>query len=363
MALTVTVQSLLAEVVRRNASDVHFAVGVPPTIRLDGQLRQITNLPSLDSNDIDYLLNELLTQRQRQLFTENRELDFSFSFRIEGSQAARFRGNGYFELGRPALALRLIPDKVRSISQLLLPKPLIDVCHARRGLFLVTGPTGHGKSTTMAALIQEINLTRSCHIVTIEDPVEYLFHSERSIISQREVGSDTATFSEALRRVLRQDPDVIMIGEMRDLETISAAITAAETGHLVFATLHTADAAQSVDRIIDVFPPEQQRQIRLQVSSVLIGICSQQLLAVSGGGRIVATELLLSSNAVRNCIREGKLGQIKSAMQTGSDLNMHTMEQDLARLVRQGVLTYDTAAAYAYDLKDLERLVFDAPSP
>ncbi|QTX31264.1 type IV pilus twitching motility protein PilT [Aminithiophilus ramosus] len=359
MALTVTVQALLAEVVRRNASDVHFAVGVAPALRIDGQLRQIANLPPLEPGDVDKVLDELLSYNQRQQFREKKEIDFSFSFRGESGLSGRFRGNGYFELGRPALALRLIPDKVRSISQLLLPKTLMNVCQARRGLFLVTGPTGHGKSTTMAALIQEINLTRSCHVVTIEDPVEYLFRSERAIVSQREVGSDTGSFTEALRRVLRQDPDVILIGEMRDLETIGAALTAAETGHLVFATLHTADAPQSVDRIIDVFPSEQQRQIRLQVSSVLIGICSQQLIAVSGGGRIVATELLLANNAIRNCIREGKLGQIKSAMQTGGEAGMHTMEQDLARYVKQGVLSYDDAASYAYDLKDLERLVFE----
>ena len=359
MALPVTVQALLAEVIRRNASDVHLAVGIAPTLRVDGSLRPIASLAPLELSDVEVILEELLSSSQRQQFQEKKEIDFSFSFRSDSGQSGRFRGNGYFELGRPSLALRLIPDKVRSIGQLLLPKQLESVCQARRGLFLVTGPTGHGKSTTMAALIQEINLTRSCHIVTIEDPVEYLFRSERSIVSQREVGSDTESFTEALRRVLRQDPDVILIGEMRDLETISAALTAAETGHLVFATLHTSDAPQSVDRIIDVFPSEQQRQIRLQVSSVLIGICSQQLIAVSGGGRIVATELLLTNNAIRNCIREGKLGQIKSAMQTGSASGMHTMEQDLARYVKQGVLSYEDASSYAYDLKDLERLVFE----
>lgn len=360
MAVTVSVHALLAEVIRRNASDVHLAVDLVPTLRVDGHLRPVANLPPLKVDDMDAILAELLSAKQRQQYFEKREIDFSFSFKggADGF-SGRFRANGYYELGRPSLALRLIPDKIRSLGQLMLPESLQTVCQARRGLFLVTGPTGHGKSTTLASLIQEINQTRSCHIVTIEDPVEYLFRSERAMISQREVGSDTVSFNEALRRVLRQDPDVIMIGEMRDLETIGAAITAAETGHLVLATLHTSDAAQSVDRIIDVFPSQQQRQVRLQFSNVLIGICSQQLIAVVGGGRIVATELLLASNAIRNCIREGKLGQIRSFMQTGSESGMHTMEQDLARLVKKGTLPYDEAVSYAYDPKDLERLVFE----
>jgi twitching motility protein PilT len=226
-----------------------------------------------------------------------------------------------------------------------------------RGLFLVTGPTGSGKSTTLAAIIQQINMTRFCHIITIEDPIEYLYISERSIIHQREIGSDTKSFSEALKRALRQDPDVILIGEMRDLETVSAAVTAAETGHLVFGTLHTPDAAQTIDRMIDVFPPHQQDQVRIQIANILVGVCSQQLLPLPGGGRMVATELLLANPAVRNCIREAKTSQIKGIMQTGAAMGMHTMDQDLAHLVSEGYIARSDAFTYSYDTKELERLL------
>jgi twitching motility protein PilT len=259
-------------------------------------------------------------------------------------------------MGALAMALRMISATIMLPREQHLPLALEDVCRERRGLFLVTGPTGHGKSTTLAAMIQQINTTRSEHIVTIEDPIEYLFNSEASMIHQREVGSDTNSFTESLRRVLRQDPDVIMIGEMRDLETISAAITAAETGHLVFATLHTPDAAQSIDRIVDVFTASQQNQVRLQLSNILIGICSQQLIPRMGGGRVVATELLLANPAIRNCIREGKTSQIKTTMQTSRDSGMHTMDQDLVRLVREGKLEYGNAQRFAYDIKEFESL-------
>ncbi len=358
MALSIGMKDLLRDGIRKKASDIHISVGDPPVMRLDGNLTRISNAGIVDRSDVESMIGELLSESQIRTFEDNREIDFSFSFQHQ-EENSRFRGNCFFELGQPAIALRMIPSHIRTLDQLLLPSSLSDICDQKRGLFLVTGPTGHGKSTTLAACLQHINLTRKEHIITIEDPIEYIYRSENSIVHQREVGTDTSSFSEALKRALRQDPDVILIGEMRDLETIGAAITAAETGHLVFATLHTRDASQSIDRIIDVFPPHQQQQIRLQLASSLVGICSQQLIPMPGGGRTVATELLRVNPAVRNCIREGKTSQIKTVMQTGSDVGMHTMEQDLARLVLQGMLTFDQASIYAYDRKDFERLVFE----
>lgn len=359
METRISMRSLLAEAVKLNASDIHINADVSPAFRIDGDLNYVRNVSPLNSASVRKLAEEILLPEQLEELDRERELDFSFSFSELGYDA-RFRGNCFMERGRLCIALRLIPFRVRSLDQLMLPSKLKEVAHMERGLFLVTGPTGHGKSTTLAAIISEINRTRRCHIVTIEDPIEYLFENAQSIISQREVGSDTKSFTEALKRVLRQDPDVIMIGEMRDLETIAAAITAAETGHLVLATLHTPDAAQTIDRIVDVFPAHQQQQIRLQVSNILIGICSQQLLPVTKGGRIVATELLWATPAVRNCIREAKVGQMRTAMQTGKTAGMHTMDQDLARLVKEGIISFDMARSYAFDVKDFERLVFVA---
>jgi len=355
----VSMQALLAEVVKRNSSDLHLSVGMPPSMRIDGDLYSVGNIPPLNTDDMKSLISSVLSKKQVEEFFEKKELDFSFTFNSAEGESARFRGNCFFQVGTMGAALRMIPNRVRSTRQLLLPTYLDEIAAKRRGLFLVTGPTGHGKSTTLAAIIQQINLSRRCHIVTIEDPIEYMFTSERSIIHQREVGHDTYSFKEALKRVLRQDPDVIMIGEMRDLETISAAITAAETGHLVLATLHTQDAAQTIDRIIDVFPPHQQGQIRQQLSNILIAICSQQLLPLPGGGRVVGTELLVATPAARNCIREGKTGQLKSILQTGSELSMHSMDQDLAKLVKENKIPYDLANEYSYDPKDLQRLVFE----
>jgi twitching motility protein PilT len=350
---------ILAEAVRMKATDIHLGVGLPPAVRIDGDLVYLASFPELTNDDLRALAGEVLMRRQLEELEENREIDFSFTFTGESGESSRFRGNCYFERGNMCLALRTIPTKIRTIDELKLPKQIVEVTRKYRGLFLVTGPTGSGKSTTLAALIQEINRTRPCHIVTIEDPIEYLYTSDVAVIHQREVGSDTKSFAEALKRVLRQDPDVILIGEMRDLETISAAITAAETGHLVFATLHTQSAPQTVDRIIDVFPPHQQQQIRQQLSTVLIGVCTQQLVPVPGGGRVVATELLFATPAVRNLIREAKVSQMVSIMQTGSAAGMHTMDQDLARLVRDGIIPYEIAKARCHDPKDLERLVFE----
>lgn len=353
---TLSLNRLLGSVIQLNASDLHIGVGLNPSLRIDGSLRPVTTVPKLTESNVESLVREVLSPDQWAKLHLNRELDFSFSVKTGSGKSARFRGNCYFTMGALAMALRMINATILLPKELHLPRALEEVCQQRRGLFLVTGPTGHGKSTSLASMIQQINMTRSEHIVTIEDPIEYLFNSESSIIHQREVGSDTNSFSESLKRVLRQDPDVIMIGEMRDLETIGAAITAAETGHLVFATLHTPDAAQSIDRIVDAFPASQQNQVRLQLSNILIGICSQQLIPMTGGGRVVATELLLANPAIRNCIREGKTGQIKTTMQTSKDSGMHSMDQDLVRLVREGKLEYGNAQRFAYNIKEFESL-------
>ena len=356
--MTINIHHLMADVLKQGASDLHLGVGHQPCFRVDGELHPLEGSQPLTEQDVERAISEVLLPEQLSVYKENLEYDFSFTYSDPSGEEARFRGNCFFESGNMTLALRLIPMRIRTIEELGRPRVLHDVAGHRRGLFLVTGPTGHGKTTTLASLIDEINGSRRDHIVTIEDPVEYIYRSSKAIIHQRQIGTDTKSFAEALRRVLRQDPDVILIGEMRDLETVSSAITAAETGHLVFATLHTQDAAQSIDRIIDVFPPHQQQQIRIQLSSVLLGICSQQLIPRPGGGRIVGTEILLANPAVRNCIREGKTNQIKTLIQTGSSSGMHTMEQCLADKVNEGILPMDTAMSYAYDPKDLQRILF-----
>jgi len=354
-----SIVTLLEETLRADASDLHVGVGIPPALRKDGELEYLTSYPAFEAEDIWSMVRELLSEERVKQAREHFEVDFSFEMSFGEGRVSRFRGNCFIERGNPSMALRVIPKNIRSLEDLHLPKSLQGVADQLRGLFLVTGPTGSGKSTTLAAIIRRVNMNRRCHIITIEDPIEYLHASERSVIHQREVGTDTTSFAEALKRALRQDPDVILVGEMRDLETIGAAVTAAETGHLVFATLHTPDAPQSIDRIIDVFPPHQQQQVRMQLSHILIGICSQQLVPLPSGGRICATELLYATPGVRNCIREGKVGQVKSIMQTSAAAGMHTMDQDLARCVREGVFPYEHAQKYAYDRKDLERLVFE----
>ena len=349
------IQVLIAETLKRKGSDLHLSVNIPAAIRLDGQLEFIGE-PVTHAEHWE-MLSAILSPTQLESLQKDKELDFSFTFHASDELNSRFRGNCAFERGNLCTALRVITSNIRTIKQLMLTPAVEDIANRIRGLFLVTGPTGSGKSTTLAAIIQQINMTRNCHIITIEDPIEYLYYSERSIIHQREIGSDTRSFSEALRRALRQDPDVILIGEMRDLETVSAAVTAAETGHLVFGTLHTPDAAQTIDRIIDVFPPYQQQQVRMQVANILVGVCSQQLLPLPRGGRMVATELLIANPAIRNTVREAKTSQIKGLMQTGSTQGMHTMDQDLARLVMEGYIARADAFTYSYDPKELERLL------
>ena len=326
---------VLLEVLERDASDLHLTVGSPPIIRINGQLERL-DYPRLSANDTRELIYSILSQDQRQRLENEWEIDFSYS--VPGR--ARFRVNAYFQRNSLGAAFRLIPINIKKLEDLGLPPALHDLTRKPRGFCIVTGPTGSGKSTTLAAMIDEINETRDEHIMTIEDPIEFLHRHKKCMVNQREVGADTKSFNRALKSVLRQDPDIILVGEMRDTETMATALTAAETGHLVFATLHTQDAPQTIDRIIDVFPPHQQEQIRVQLSTTLMGVCTQQLLPTRDGrGRCVACELLIPTPAVRNLIREGKTHQIYSTMQTGTAFGMQTMDAALADLVRRGIIT------------------------
>ncbi len=347
------IEVLLEEVVKRRASDLHLQVGLPPMLRLDGELVPFAGYDPLDEAAVEALVFAILDQDQRQILTKDKEFDFSFAFGTLG----RFRVNAFHERGNVAAALRLIPNEIKSISELGLPNVVLDFANFPRGLVLVTGPTGSGKSTTLAALVDKVNTERSQHIITIEDPIEFTHKSKKSVVVQREVHYDTYSFSAALRSSLRQDPDVVLIGEMRDLETISAAITIAETGHLVFATLHTNSAAQSIDRMVDVFPPHQQPQIRAQLSNILMAVVSQRLVPSIGGGRVAAAEIMVANPAVRNIIREGKSHQLDAIIQTGADQGMQTMDRTLVNLVQAGTVTYDSAREFAVDLTEFERLM------
>ena len=348
----VRIESLLEECVRTKASDLHLQVGLPPILRIDGALRPIPGYQSLDEAAVERLVFSSFVEEQKDILLKDKEFDYSFSF----GDLGRFRVNAFHERGNLAGAFRLIPNEIRSIQDLGMPNVITTFADFPRGLVLVTGPTGSGKSTTLAGLVDKINRERSTHIITIEDPIEYIHHSIRSVVVQREVHYDTYSFSAALRSALREDPDVVLIGEMRDLETIQAAITIAETGHLVFATLHTNSASQSIDRMIDVFPPHQQPQIRSQLSNILMAICAQRLIPAIGGGRVVAAEVLVANSAVRSVIREGKTHQLDTIIQTGADQGMQTMDRTLVKLIQQGVITYDNAREYAVNLDEFERL-------
>ena len=345
------IETLLEECVRRNASDLHIQFGLPPILRIDGALAAINGQPVLNEEMLKQLIFATLDESQRNIFIKDKEFDYSFSF----GDIARFRVNAFHERGKMAAAFRLIPNQIKSISDLGMPAIIENFANYPRGLVLVTGPTGSGKSTTLAALIDKINREKSRHIITIEDPIEFTHHSRRSVIVQREVHYDTFSFAAALRSVLREDPDVVLIGEMRDLETIQAAITIAETGPLVFATLHTNSAAQSIDRIIDVFPAHQQPQIRSQLANMLMAICSQRLVPAVAGGRVCAAEIMVANAAVRALIREGKTFQLDTAIQTGAAEGMQTMDRTLAKLVQTGVVNYETALDYAVDINELKR--------
>ena len=347
------IEVLLEEVVKRRASDLHLQVGLPPMIRVDGTLSPIAGFNPLDEQQVEMLVFSILAEDQRQILMKDKEFDFSFAFGSLG----RFRVNAFHERGNLAAALRLIPTEIKSVAELGLPNVIMSFADYPRGLVLVTGPTGSGKSTTLAALVDKINTERAQHIITIEDPIEFTHKSKRSVVVQREVHYDTYSFNAALRSSLRQDPDVVLIGEMRDLETISAAITIAETGHLVFATLHTNSASQSIDRMIDIFPPHQQPQIRTQLANMLMAVCSQRLVPTIGGGRVAATEIMITNPAVRNVIREGKSHQLDAIIQTSSDQGMQTMDRTLANLVQSGTITYDHGREFAVDLTEFERLM------
>lgn len=353
MAQNLRIEILLEEVIKKRASDLHLQVAMPPMLRIDGHLNAIPGYEPLTEEEVESLVFAILDEEQKQILLKDKEFDFSFAF----GELGRFRVNSFHERGNLAAALRLIPNEIKSIAELGLPQVVNGFANYPRGLVLVTGPTGSGKSTTLAALIDQINSEKSHHIITIEDPIEFTHKSKKSLIVQREVHYDTYSFSAALRSSLRQDPDVVLIGEMRDLETISAAITIAETGHLVFATLHTNSASQSIDRMIDVFPPHQQPQIRSQLANILQAICSQRLVPAIGGGRLAAAEILIATAAVRNIIREGKAHQLDAVIQTGGDIGMQSMDKNLVGMVQGGVITYDEARNYAVDLSEFERMM------
>ncbi len=347
------IEILLEEVIKRKSSDLHLQVGLPPMLRVDGSLTPVAGADILTEETVETLVFAILDEDQKQILLKDKEFDFSFAF----GDLGRFRVNAFHERGNIAAALRLIPNEILSVEQLGLPAVVNKFADYPRGLVLVTGPTGSGKSTTLAAMIHKINQERATHIITIEDPIEFTHKSAKSVIVQREVHYDTYSFSAALRSALRQDPDVVLIGEMRDLETIASAITIAETGHLVFATLHTNSAAQSIDRMIDVFPPHQQPQIRSQLSNILMAICSQRLVPTIGGGRIAAAEVLVATPAVRNIIREGKTHQLDAVIQTGIDHGMQSMDKTLVNLIHAGTITYEEARNYAIDVEELDRLM------
>ncbi len=348
------IEILLEEVIKKKASDLHLQVGLPPYLRVDGSLVPISGgVDPLTEETVESLVFSILDDDQKQILLKDKEFDFSFAF----GDLGRFRVNAFHERGNLAAALRLIPTEVLTIEQLGLPQVVNKFAEYPRGLVLVTGPTGSGKSTTLAALLHKINTERSEHIVTIEDPIEFTHKSIKSVVVQREVHYDTYSFSAALRSSLRQDPDVVLIGEMRDLETIASAITIAETGHLVFATLHTNSASQSIDRMIDVFPPHQQGQIRTQLSNILMAICSQRLVPSIGGGRVAAAEILVATPAVRNIVREGKTHQLEAVIQTGAEYGMQSMDKTLVEMIHQGTITYDEARMVAVDLDELDRLM------
>ena len=337
-----SIDDLLEQMVARGASDLHVTVGSEPVIRLNGRLSRLEEFPRLTPDDTQRLLYRILSTEQQKHLEINRQIDLSYS--LPG--IARFRVNVFFQRESLSAAFRMIPAELKTLEDLGLPAQLHELATKPRGLVLVTGPTGSGKSTTLAAVIDEINRTRDDHIMTIEDPIEFLHRHKRCIVNQREIGPDATSFAEALRGALRQDPDVILLGEMRDLETIGTALTAAETGHLVFATLHTQDAPSTVDRLIDVFPGAQQEQIRVQIASTIQGIVTQTLLpTVDGNSRVAAVEILTPDDAVRNLIRTGKVEQIYSVMQTGSNKGMQTLEQALVDLVTRGVVSQDVALA------------------
>ncbi|TSC94333.1 MAG: twitching motility protein [Candidatus Berkelbacteria bacterium Athens1014_28] len=339
--------------ISKGASDIHIVVGSHPLLRIDGRLLSITGIPPLDKTAAKKLLSEIASEEQLSKVSEKQEVDFSFEYKDN-----RFRTNIYLQRDLPSASLRLIPSVVKSYSELGLP-PIIEYYVGQsQGLVIVTGPTGHGKSTTLASMVDQINKTRREHIITIEDPVEYVFKNDKSLISQREVGSDTKSFSAALRGALREDPNVVLIGEMRDLETIESALIMAETGHLVLTTLHTNSAAQTIDRIVSVFPAHQQQQILSQLASVLLGVVSQRLIPKISGGRVVACEIMVANPAIRNLIRDNKIFQIPSVIQTSASEGMILLDKVLAELVSRGDVSLEDALTWSISPKTLKMMVY-----
>ncbi len=346
------IKELFAETVRLVASDLHLIVGYAPMLRVAGKLTPLVGAAALTPADTEQLALATFTPEEKELFLTNKEIDFSVAYGTN-----RFRANVYYQNGSIAADFRLIPEKIKSIEELGLPSICHEFVKLRQGFILVTGPTGHGKSTTLASMINTINQTKSVHVVTIEDPIEYVYPKGLSIISQREMHKDTHSWNVALRSVLREDPDVVLIGEMRDLETISAAITIAETGHLVFATLHTNSAAQTIDRMVDVFPENQQVQVRLQLASVIEGVISQRLIPAISGGRVPVAEIMTATPAIRTTIRDGKTHLIDNVIQTSAELGMMTLETALAVAVKEGKISMEMATSYALRPEELGRLL------
>ena len=351
---TQKIDELLRYAIQQNASDLHITAGYPPIVRIDGELREVSD-SIITPEEAEELILPILSDEKKELLEVNKEIDLAYFH--DGEFPGRFRINVYHTMKNVAAAFRLIPTKIRTIDELKLPPIYHQFSQLKQGFILVTGPTGHGKSTTLAAIIEEINTTRFTHVVTIEDPIEYVFDGKKSLIDQREMNEDTHSWPIALRSALRQDPDVILVGEMRDYETIAAAITLAETGHLVFATLHTNNAAQTVDRIIDVFPENQQPQIRLQLSNILEAIVAQRLIPLDKGGRRAVTEIMIANPAVRNLIREAKTHQIDNVIRTSSDIGMVPLEKSLVALVREGVISVQRAQEYAVFPEEVLRLL------
>lgn len=347
------IKQLLQLAVDREASDLHIITGIPPFIRIEGKLDAVPSESVVTPEVVSKFVKEILSGEQLERLSVNKEIDFSLPF----NQKARFRVNAYTQKNNFAIAFRRIPLDIPNLDALGLPKILHTFTGLRQGFILVTGPTGHGKSTTLASMINEINATRSEHIVTIEDPIEFIFKPDKSIISQREMGFDTHSWQIALRSVLREDPDVVLVGEMRDYETIASALTVAETGHLVFATLHTNSAAQTIDRIVDVFPEEQQGQVRLQLSNVIEAVFSMRLVPGKDGKRVVTYEVMLGTSAIKTSIREGKTHQIDNILQTSTEVGMNTIEMSLASLVKEGKIDMEVAQAYSLRPEELMRLV------
>lgn len=348
------IDELLLYAIRHNASDLHISVGYPPIVRIDGTLMEVSD-KVITAEEAEELIFSVLSDEKKELLEVNREIDLAYFY--EGDIPARFRINAYYTKKNLAAAFRIIPSRIRTIDKLFLPSIYHQFAQLKQGFILVTGPTGHGKSTSLAAILEEINMTRFAHILTIEDPIEFVFEGKKSLIDQREMNDDTHSWPIALRSALRQDPDVILVGEMRDYETIASAITLAETGHLVFATLHTNSAAQTIDRIIDVFPHNQQQQIRMQLSNILEAVVAQRLIPLDKGGRRVVCEIMIANAAIRNMIRESKTHQIDNVIRTSSDIGMVSLERSLVNLVREGIISVQKAQEYAVYPEEVLRLL------